>query len=274
MERDDLNAYFARIGYRGEAAPTLATLREIVLCHTRSIPFENLDPLLGRPVLLDLPSLLQKLVHDRRGGYCFEQNTLLLSVLEALGYRVSGLAARVRWNVPEQAITSRGHMLLRVELDERTHLVDVGFGGLTLTGVLRLASEVEQPTPHEPFRLLPREDWLELQALVQGAFRPIYRFTLERQFAPDYEVSNYFLSTHPASHFRKNLMAARPTEDGRYALANDVLTVHHRDGRPSERHKLTSARALQGVLENEFGLRLPATPELVPLLERLLEGPR
>lgn len=132
----DLDAYLRRIGYGGERAPTLPVLQAIAARHTEAIAFENLNPLLRWPVRLDLQSLQDKMVRDGRGGYCFEQNLLLSAALTALGFQVGGLAARVLWNAPEGAVTARGHMLLRVEL-EVPHVVDVGFGGLTLTGVLR-----------------------------------------------------------------------------------------------------------------------------------------
>ena len=77
----DLPAYFARIGLHGERQPTLDLLRAIVHAHVSSIPFENLDVLLGRGISLDPTAVERKLVHDRRGGYCFEQNSLLLHVL-------------------------------------------------------------------------------------------------------------------------------------------------------------------------------------------------
>src|SRR4051812_18295608 len=97
----DIDAYLRRIGYEGGCAPTLDTLRAVILRHTESIPFENLDPLLGRPVDLDAPALERKLVSEGRGGYCFEHNVLLRHVLEGLGFPVVGLSARVVWNAPE-----------------------------------------------------------------------------------------------------------------------------------------------------------------------------
>ncbi len=134
----DLDAYFSRIGYQGERTPTLETLETIIARHTEALPFENLNPFLRWSVRLDPVSLEEKMVRGGRGGYCFEQNLLLKSVLNALGYRVTGLAARVLWNAPEGVITPRTHMLLRVDMGEPPLIVDVGFGGLTLTGVLRL----------------------------------------------------------------------------------------------------------------------------------------
>src|SRR5665213_3130179 len=164
MDPVDLNSYFHRIGYAGPRIPTLATLRAIHLHHPLAIPFENLDPLLGRPVGLDVPSLLDKLIHEGRGGYCFEHNLLLARVLEDLGFRVTCLAARVIWNAPEGAIRPRAHMLLRIDLGDEPYIADVGFGGQTLTAPLRLATDVEQTTPHEAFRLSTTDGDFVLQS--------------------------------------------------------------------------------------------------------------
>src|SRR2546422_1681671 len=111
----DLDAYFTRIGYAGVRRPTMETLRALHLAHATHISFENLDVLLGRPILLDLESLQAKLVRGRRGGYCFEQNALFAAVLERLGFTVTRLAARVRMGVTR--VLPRTHMALAVEVD-------------------------------------------------------------------------------------------------------------------------------------------------------------
>ena len=105
----DLAAYFDRIGFGGNAVADRTTLANIVGLHAAAIPFENLDPLLGIPTRLDTASLVAKLVHGARGGYCFEQNGLLQLVLEQLGFMVTGLAARVLWMQPDDAVTARSH---------------------------------------------------------------------------------------------------------------------------------------------------------------------
>ena len=103
----DLDAYFARIGYRGARAPTLEALTRIHALHVEAIPFENLSPFLGEPVPLDLESLQRKLVAGGRGGWCFEHNLLFSYMLLAMGYGVRRLAARVRWSVPPGTVMSR-----------------------------------------------------------------------------------------------------------------------------------------------------------------------
>jgi N-hydroxyarylamine O-acetyltransferase len=264
----DLDSYLRQIGYDGPRAPSLELLRELQFKHALSIPFENLDPLLRRPVPLDLPSLGQKLLSGRRGGYCFEQNRLFQAALAALGFEVTGLLARVRWNIPEGVQVPRTHMLLRVAIDGEDWIADVGFGGQTPTGPLRLATEMEQATPHEPFRLRRDGDGFLLQGLLGGEWRPLYRFDLQPQTPADYEMGNWYTSTHPRSRFLNNLVASRPTADRRYALLNREFAVH-RLGGPSERRELADAREVRRVLEEVFGVTPPDDPELDATIARL-----
>src|SRR5215471_15232590 len=154
MAKLDLDAYLARIGYVGPREPSLAVLRSIHALHPSAIPFENLDVIRGVGIRLDLPSIEQKLVRDRRGGYCFEQNGLFAAVLEELGFEVTPLAARVRWQVPPDVRTSLTHMVLRVDVERVPYLADVGFGGQTPTAPLRLDVPDAQRTPRETFRVV------------------------------------------------------------------------------------------------------------------------
>ncbi len=252
----DLDAYFARIGYEGPRVSSLAVLRELHRLHPRAIAFENLDSFLGRPVALDLPSLEDKLVRGRRGGYCFEQNTLFREVLTALGFSVTGLAARVLWNQPEDTINPRSHMLLRVEIDGATWLADVGFGGVTLTAPLLLAPDFVQETPHELFRLVKKQDHHRLQVDIAGEWRTVFRFDLTPQFDVDYLVSSHFVSTWPASQFLTSIMGARALPGRRLALKNDRLTVHETGGPAKQMHFRTGA-ALRAALESEFDIAVP-----------------
>lgn len=266
----DLPAYLRRIAHPAEPVANLPTLRSIVIRHTRAIPFENLDPLLGRPVALDVASLQAKLVHGGRGGYCFEQNLLLTHALRAIGYATKGLAARVIWGRPEDLpLPPRSHMLVLVTLDEGPHLVDVGFGGITLTGVLRLEAGVEQATPHEPFRLQPVGDGeLIMQAKIRGDWQSLYRFGLSEALQSDYEVTSWYLSNHPDSHFVTGLMAARADKRRRYALRGHELSVHHLGGE-TERRTLESPAKLRAVLQETFRLDLSGLGNIEPALARL-----
>lgn len=264
----DLVAYFERIGYRGATAPSLANLNALILAHVMAIPFENLDILLGRPILLGLERVEQKLVGERRGGYCFEQNTYLMSVLRALGYSVVPLAARVRVNRPRDETPSRTHVFLRVELPEGSWLVDVGVGGLSPTAALRLVLDVRQETPHEPRRLCSEGEWQRLslrapaarlyhQAFFDGGWHDVCEFTLELMPEIDRELGNWYTSTHPGSHFKSRLLLARATPHGRVLLLNRRFTRRPVNG-ASEAHDVADPAELLQVLEREFGIALPA----------------
>ncbi len=265
----DVDAYFVRIGYDGPRTPTLEALAGIHFHHPQAIPFENLDPLLKRPVGLTAPELEGKLVRARRGGWCFEQNLLLSGVLQSIGFQVTGLAARVMWNVAEGVVRARSHMLLKIDgLDGGPHIADVGFGGLTLTGPVRLIPDVEQQTPHEVFRLKRNGINYVLQASVRSEWKALYTFDLQPQLLVDYEVSNWHLAKHPESPFVNNLMAARVTPERRYGLFNNKLSIHSRDGN-SEQVTLATPAALRDVLESTLEIKLPDDPGLAGLLEQL-----
>ncbi|MFC5412091.1 arylamine N-acetyltransferase [Larkinella bovis] len=267
----DLDAYLQRIGYTGDRQPTLATLQLLQRLHAETIAFESFNPLLRIPVLLDIDSLQQKMVYGGRGGYCFEHNLLLSHVLKTLGYRVRGLAARVLWNVPEGTVKAISHKLLQVEAEGESFLVDVGFGGLTPTGPLQLVLNAVQTTPHEDFRLIESGGEWVLQAHVQHAWRPLYRFTLREHLQPDYEMFSWYLCTHPASFFLTSLSVARPFPGGRFGLRNTVLTTHWL-GRESEQCELTSVADIRRVLRENFRLTLPDHPDLDATLQGLIDA--
>lgn len=265
----DIDAYLRRIGWEGAVDPTPETLSALVARHVASIPFENLNPFLGLAVDIDPAALEEKLVRNRRGGYCFEQNAIFALALEALGFRASGLAARVLWNGPEDAITQRSHMLLRIELEGRTWLADVGFGGNTPTGPLLLEEGTEQETPHETYRLtrIDDGDW-RMQALIRDEWKTLYRFDLQRQYPVDYVATNYFLSTSPSSHFVTGLVAARAVEGKRLALRGREFAIHHMDGE-TERRRLESAAEIVEVLDRDFLITPPPVPDLRARLDTI-----
>jgi N-hydroxyarylamine O-acetyltransferase len=250
----DLDAYFERIGHAGSRSPTLDTLQALHLRHPSAIPFESLNPLLGRPVAIDPEALQAKLVARRRGGYCFEQNGLFLHVLTALGFQVTPLAARVRWMLPDDAPQSPlSHMLLKVELPEGPFICDVGFGSDSPTAPLRFEHRTEQRTPHGDYRILQGTTGWDVQTRLPEGWALMYRFRDEPQSPRDYEVFNWFTATHPDSRFVNNLIAARVVGDRRAALFNDRLAAHWPDGK-SEKTALAGPREAHQALADIFGI--------------------
>ena len=265
----DLDSYCGRIGYAGPRRPTLETLRELQRLHPLAIPFENLDTLSGKPVRLDLESLERKLVRSRRGGYCFEQNLLFKHVLGALSFDVFALAARVVWERPAGEPRPRTHMVLLVTVGERRYVCDVGFGGLTATAPIELAPDVEQPTPHETFRIVQGPSEYAVEAQVRGEWKPLYRFDLQEQHEIDIDVLNHYVMSHAESPFHSRLIAARVVPDRRFALGNGDFRVHHSHG-ASEHKRIGDVAELRAVLEQTFGIAVPAAKEMDAALARVL----
>ena len=268
-----LALYLQRLGFDEPPAPTLENLRRLQLRHTGEFPFENFTTLSGEPVLIDLPSIEQKVLHDGRGGYCYELNNLFLALLQELGYDARAISGRVVMGQPEGAWTARTHRLSLVIIDDIRYITDVGFGGMVPTAPLLLDSRVEQLTPHEPYRIEPHVDGYTLRALVAGEWRPMYIFDLQRQEDIDFTVGNWYVSTHPESTFTRQLMVARTGEGWRRTLNNGSFAIH-RVGEDSERRQVSDVQALIALLQTEFGIRVPGHAQLQQTLERLIEVPK
>jgi arylamine N-acetyltransferase len=267
----DLNGYFDRIDYRGAAEPNLAVLQDLMAAHTRSIPFENLDPLMGIPVDdLSPEALTDKLVHRRRGGYCYEQNGLMGYVLAGIGFRVRRCAGRVVWmHPPDAPLGAQTHTVLAVTFpgSQGSYLVDVGFGGQTPTSPIRIETGTVQPTTHEPYRLQDRGDGLVLQTQVRGEWLPLYEFSTRSAPEIDLKVGSWFVSTHPSSIFVTGLMVALVTDDARLNLAGRNLTIHRADG--SEKARLDDAGAVIDTLSDRFGINVADLGERGALESRI-----
>lgn len=253
----DLKSYLQRIGCDGELKPTLETLNRLTEEHTKSIPFENLDVILNKGIFLSDEAIFDKLVTKKRGGYCFEQNALLLQALESLGFDVKPLSARVRVRFQtREPIAPRTHMFLRIEIDGESFLTDVGMGAASLTKALKLVPDIEQNTPHDTRRLVQdRGRWYQ-QVLYGTTWHDTNEFTLEEMPQLDREVANWYTSTHPQSHFKAQIIAARALGNGqRISLQNRELTRRDRNG-DSQKNHLQTYQEFNYVLIHQFGLNL------------------
>jgi N-hydroxyarylamine O-acetyltransferase len=249
----DLKTYFDRIGFKGDLRPDEGLLNALHQAHANRIPFENLDILLGRPILIDLVSIHNKLVHLGRGGYCFEHNLLMAAVLTQLGFAVRQLAARVR--LGSDQVRARTHMLLMVDLDGQPMLADVGFG----------AQGFQRPLPFIPgkifrrfrwqYRVVPEDEAWILQSRADDSWIDLYAFTLEPQHWIDYQVANYYVSTHPDSQFTRDLIVQRPTPDARYSLHN--LDLHIDQGTSATTRRLGNQAERLKILADIFNLQFP-----------------
>ncbi len=263
-----LDRYFGRIGYRGPAEPTLDVLRQLHLLHPQAIPFENLAPYSGRSVALDLEAIAEKMFTQRRGGYCFEHNTLLLAVLRQMGFHVTPLIARVRWQVPAEIHTGLTHMLLRVELEGRSWFVDVAFGSTTQTAPLAFLPDVPQATPHGTFRVAQAEGELSLDFQTLSGWQTVYRFTLEPAADVDFEIGNWYTSTHPQSVFLNSLLVSRTQPGARELMVNDTYIRRDNAG-DLQKYRYADAASWADCLRVRFGLDL-GRDEAAGLFQRVL----
>ncbi|MFJ3965227.1 arylamine N-acetyltransferase [Streptomyces sp. NPDC090036] len=260
----DLDAYLRRIAIQGSAGdtkpsgelrPDLRTLYAVHRAHTAAITFESLDVLLGRPVALDLKSIEDKIVHGRRGGYCYEQNSLLAAALERIGFEVSGRGARNRTR--GTSLPAVTHAVLVVTVEGEPWLCDAGFGyqgPREPVPLGRPGTEVRQG--EWTYRVREEEDGVLVLCLLRGGvWRDLYAFSPQRYHPVDYVVLNHYSSSHPASSFVGRIIVQYPGDGVRRALVGRELTRLYPDGRADR--EIVGPDELLAVLDREFGLRPP-----------------
>lgn len=259
----EIDAYLRRINYDGPAAPTADTLRALHLAHLQSVPFENLDIHLERPILLDEASLYDKIVLNRRGGFCYEQNGLFAWALRSLGFDVTMLSARVAGKDGRFG-PEFDHMALRVLCPADRYLLavpwlaDVGFGDSFRLPLRLDRLNMPQQEGSRAYSIEARGGYLLL--LQQEAGQPWaaqYRFTLEPRRLADFEQMCAYHQTSPASHFTQRRICSLATENGRITLS-ERLFIETIEGARQER--TVSSAAYGGILLRRFGLSIP--PEL------------
>jgi N-hydroxyarylamine O-acetyltransferase len=252
--------YFDRIGFRGPVAPTLETVTALMRAHIGHIPFENLDVLLGRGVRIDVDSVYDKLVERRRGGYCFEHSTLFRAALEHIGFQPAAHAARVVMLTPRRS-APRSHMFLTVVLEEKTYVLDPGFGGHGPLVPLPLVENVETREGPDVHRFIRRDgEWL-LETSIAGAMSPLWMSTLEPESPIDFVMGNHYTSTWPESGFVQRLMLRAITRDGsRVSVMNRDVTVA-KNG-TFEKSQLTDRSELRMLLRRAFDIDLPEVERL------------
>lgn len=257
-----LERYLERLGFEGRVEPTSMVLETLHGRHLDNIPFENIDVRLGRNVTLDIGTLQAKLVERRRGGYCFEHNTLFAAALSAIGFEVATLESRVR---PPGATATlpRTHMVLSVDVDRRHWLADVGFGGdgpllpVPLDGKISEQADGAYRVEREANGVcVLRRRW-------RGTWSDLYAFSLTPALPVDFAVANHFTSTHPSSIFVRTLTVQRSRPGERRILRGRSYIVRRGE---EEAQREISDDALPSLLAEEFGLDL-ADEEIQMLVE-------
>jgi len=253
-----IDSFVERIGYRESREPTAETLRRIHRAHLLTVPFENLNIPLGRPITLAVPVFYDKIVRRRRGGFCYELNGLFAWLLEQLGYRVTMLSGRVLHN--DQPGPEFDHMVLLVDLGERW-IADVGFGDSFLEP-LRLATGEQHGGS---FRLIESgSDWILQRKSPESDWISQYAFSLIPRQLDEFSHMCHYQQTSPDSIFTRKSICSIATADGRVTLSNGRLIMTAGGGR--EERVVESAAEYRALLATHFGVTFPDEAPIEGLL--------
>ncbi|HEX8444097.1 MAG TPA: arylamine N-acetyltransferase [Allosphingosinicella sp.] len=252
---EQLRAYFTRIG-AGGVTSSLGALAQVQRAHRLAIAFENLDIPLGRGIRLDPEHLFDKLVTRRRGGYCFEQNALLLGMLHALGFEARPLLARVWLRTdPRDPVPPRSHTLNLVTLDGIHHIADAGFGGSYAPPMPLVADEISHSPDGARHRLVrDREHGWMLQRDAGEGWERQYSFTTERIWPSDLEAANHWTASRPDTRFTRLRIVSRALPDGYASLVDRQLTLSHAG--ESQTVEVAGPAQYRELLHELFGLDL------------------
>jgi N-hydroxyarylamine O-acetyltransferase len=250
----DIQAYLDRIGFDGVPRADLATLIALHRGHALAVSYENLDVQLGRPLTIDPAAAFEKIVHGRRGGWCYEMNGVLGAVLDDIGFRVTRLAGAVHRATRGDEMVGN-HLVLRVDLPEGPWIADVGFG-----------DGPREPWPLSEGPIVCDGYAYRLQRLDAGWWRlnnqpgggaPSFDFALEPADPARLAAMCEVLQTSPASVFVMTAVAQRHMgEEIRYLRGRAFRRL--RPG-ASEDHLIDSAEDFVALLKREFELDLPET---------------
>jgi N-hydroxyarylamine O-acetyltransferase len=246
----NVEAYLQRINYHGSLSPTAETLKQLQLAHLQTVPFENLSIHRAEPIVLNDAALFDKIVHRRRGGFCYELNGLFAALLRELGFNVEMLSAQV---VDGAGVVGPpfDHMTLRVHI-EKPLLADVGFGDSFLEPLV-LEQGPEQRQGNRAYRFLKEAGMLRLQQRIDDSeWKEQYRFTLRPYEYPDYAEMCHYHQTSPNSHFTKARVCSRATPDGRITLSGMRFKRTTRGDRYEE--EIKSEEEYQALLKEHFGI--------------------
>lgn len=264
MHQFDLDRYCQRITHQDDVKTTEDGLRSLHRRQLRTIPFENFDVLLARPIHLDPGSLFAKLVCSPRGGYCFELNGLFLHALQSFGFVARPLLARV--HLSGSSVIGRGHQISLVTINGREWLTDVGFGGANMREPIPLELERVTHCNGQDLRLVRVEPYGTMLQVLAGDKKWLNLYSFDREYVGpgDIKYGNYYTSTHPDSIFTQDRVAALATSNGRVALNNLSLRIVQ-GGREMVTEIDDDHRYLD-ILKTHFGIELDVSYDMLPAL--------
>ncbi len=252
----DVGSYISRIRYDGEVRPTLEVLRNLQACHLLSVPFENLDILAGRKIVLTPTALFEKIVRKKRGGFCYELNGLFCLLLKEVGFDAQMLMGRV-FNAEENTYGPEfDHMLLLVDLDREQWIVDVGFGDFSIHP-LRFILDQPLSDKNGQFRFEQYDrEYFNVSRYRPGEnrFSPEYMFSLRDRSLPDFSAMCLYHQTSPDSHFTRHKICSLATPNGRITLTDNKLIVT--EGTTKTERPISNGSEYDAILARQFDIVL------------------
>jgi len=252
----DIPTYLMRINYTDSVKPDVQTLRGLQLAHMRHVPFENLDIGLKRPIQLSEEALWNKIVVQKRGGFCYELNGIFARLLSEIGFDVTYLNARVYNHSGELGIDF-DHLALLVGIPKQSArwLADAGFGD-SFNEPLSFEERGEQVQGLRAYRLEQTPGgYITWQKNYDGLWERHYFFDLQpRNFPADYEAACLYHQTSPESSFTRGSIISRATPDGRVSLEDGRLILTSKGLR--EERPIAGKEEYQALLQEHFGIVL------------------
>ena len=260
-----LSDYLSRIGLDALPPPSLEGLQLLQDHHMRHVPFENLNVLLGRPLDLTPSALFGKIVERKRGGYCFELNTLYAYLLSQAGFAPVPMMARVWLRDPSET-PPRTHLVNRVAIEGEDWISDVGFGGRAARAPLKIEDGYEVDDGDGRIRIQADAQFgYRISRFQDGVWSDQYTVETEAAHKADILSGNHWTENHPTSHFRLGIGVGLFTPEGRTSFYGGVFT---RRGQQTDTQMISDLASVLELLTSEFGLELNLTPDEQARLSR------
>ncbi len=248
-------ALLDRIQYTGPRTPTLQTLQSLMRQFLHTVPFENLDIHLGRPIRMELPHLFHKIVTQKRGGFCYESNILMHDLLGRLGFDVTLLSARMVFG--DVVLPEFVHVTLLVQLD-RPYLVDVGNGQSFRQPLPLDGSATDRNEGREYILGRHQGEHALLFREVDGPWTPRFLYTLTPRTVADFEAMCRDTQSSPDSFFVQHRLATIATPTGRRTLMDHRFAIEEPGSRVER--IIDSEADFHQILRTEHGIELHNAP--------------
>lgn len=264
MKDFEVTQYLSRIKLH-DCSIDFAGLSKLQQSHLLNVPFENLDVVVDRAIDLNSEKLFKKIVQSNRGGYCFELNTIYSLLLKSLGFSIKPVLGRV-WLRNPPNIPPRNHLAHLVKLKGDTFITDVGFGGLTTRVPLSINDSSEINDNDGIVRIIPfKTNQFMVQRKIENGWANQYSFDNLDISQEDIEISNFYMSTNPKSHFYKDRFIGLFMEEGRIGLFNKQLSI--RKGiKVVDRKEFPYGSKWIDILKNQFNIQLDFTKQEIERL--------